>query len=110
MQPQPFESPTGSTGTNGTTGTTGKIATRLWVAARTEFATRGYHGARVQGIARRAGCNVALLYRHWASKRGLYVEILRSILVANARQVVGVLAEGTGPRSVVNAYLETRLA
>jgi AcrR family transcriptional regulator len=107
MQPEPLESPAGTTGT---TGTTGKIATRLWAAARTEFAARGYHGARVQGIARRAGCNVALLYRHWASKRALYVEILRSIWVGNSKQVVGALAEGSGPRSVVNAYLEARLA
>ena len=30
---------------------------------------------------KRAGCNVALLYRHWASKRALYVEILKSIWI-----------------------------
>ena len=64
----------------------GRIASRLWVAARTEFSSRGYHGARVQGIAKRAGCNVALLYRHWASKRALYVEILKSIWVEGARK------------------------
>jgi TetR/AcrR family transcriptional regulator len=101
MQTEPIESPAPSTG---------RIATRLWNAARTEFAARGYHGARVQGIARRAGCNVALLYRHWASKRALYVEILKSIWVGNAEQVVSALSEGAGARSVVNAYLETRLA
>jgi TetR/AcrR family transcriptional regulator len=101
MQPQPLETPTG---------TTGKIASRLWSAARTEFAARGYHGARVQGIARRAGCNVALLYRHWASKRALYVEILRSIWIGNAEQVVSRLADAAGARGVVNAYLDTRLA
>ena len=62
-----------------TLGVKPSIAERLWDAARTEFSLRGYHGARVQGIARRAGCNVALLYRHWASKSALYSEVLRSI-------------------------------
>ena len=55
------------------------IAERLWVASRTEFSRCGYHGARVQSIARRAGCNVALLYRHWSSKKALYLEVLRSV-------------------------------
>ncbi len=43
------------------------IAERLWQSARVEFSRRGYHGARVQGIARGAACNVALIYRHWTS-------------------------------------------
>src|SRR5512137_1144904 len=104
MQTEPIQ------GSPAPSATTGKIASRLWAAARTEFALRGYHGARVQGIARRAGCNVALLYRHWASKRALYLEILRSVWVGSAQQVVGALAEGSGPRTVVRAYLDTRLA
>jgi AcrR family transcriptional regulator len=87
----------------------GRIASRLWIAARTEFASRGYHGARVQGIAKRAGCNVALLYRHWASKRALYVEILKSIWQEGSREI-GVMLETTGgARGVVAAYLETRM-
>ena len=86
------------------------IATRLWVAARTEFSTRGYHGARVQGIARRAGCNVALLYRHWASKRALYLDILKSIWLGNMKQISELLGESGGAAEIVSAYLETRLA
>ena len=57
------------------------IAERIWEAARAEFSKRGYHGARVQGIARGASCNVALMYRHWASKRALYVDILRAVWI-----------------------------
>ncbi|HVP69442.1 MAG TPA: TetR family transcriptional regulator [Anaeromyxobacteraceae bacterium] len=86
------------------------IAARLWAAARTEFSTRGYHGARVQGIARRAGCNVALLYRHWASKRALYLDILKATWLGNLRQVAAMLGESGGAVGVVGAYLETRLA
>ena len=73
----------------------GRIASRLWAAARTEFSSRGYHGARVQGIAKRAGCNVALLYRHWASKRALYVEILKSIWLEGAKEIAAQI-ETTG--------------
>lgn len=83
------------------------IAERLWEAARIEFSQRGYHGARVQGIARRAGCNVALLYRHWTSKKALYLDILRTVWQAQAREILGLLDKaGSGPQAVVTAYLD----
>lgn len=82
------------------------IAERLWQAARTEFSQRGYHGARVQGIARRAGCNVALLYRHWASKEALYVDILRTVWISQAQEIAAMLQQGGGAPAVVTAYLE----
>jgi len=82
------------------------IAERLWEAARAEFSRRGYHGARVQGIARGAGCNVALLYRHWSSKKALYLDILRTVWQAQAREIVALLEQGTGPAVVVSAYVE----
>lgn len=85
------------------------IAARLWDAARIEFSQRGYHGARVQGIARRAGCNVALLYRHWASKKALYVDLLRSTWQAQGREVAALLESGAGARAVVSAYLDAML-
>jgi AcrR family transcriptional regulator len=85
------------------------IAERLWEAARTEFSQRGYHGARVQGIARRAGCNVALLYRHWASKKALYVDILRNVWQGQAKQVVSLLDRDQGAPAVVGAYLDALL-
>ena len=85
------------------------IAERLWEAARLEFSQRGYHGARVQGIARRAGCNVALLYRHWASKKALYLDILRTIWLAQTRDFIALLERGGGAPGVVSAYLEALL-
>ena len=87
----------------------GRIASRLWAAARTEFSSRGYHGARVQGIAKRAGCNVALLYRHWASKRALYVEILKSIWTEGAQEIAAQIETSGGAHGIVSAYLETRM-
>ncbi len=87
------------------------IAERIWDAARTEFSKRGYHGARVQGIARGASCNVALMYRHWASKRALYLDILRSVWVGAASEVVRVLEGGpAAPSAVVGAYLDAMMS
>ena len=45
-------------------------------AARQEFADHGYHGARVDRIARRAGVNKQLIYYYYGSKRGLYEHTL----------------------------------
>src|SRR5512142_2504813 len=85
------------------------IATRLWAAARAEFSVRGYHGARVQGIARRAGCNVALLYRHWASKKALYLDVLRNVWQGISHEVVALMEQGRGAPAVVGAYLDAHL-
>jgi AcrR family transcriptional regulator len=82
------------------------IAERLWEAARIEFSQRGYHGARVQGIARRAGCNVALLYRHWSSKKALYLDVLKTVWQVHAREIVSLLERGKGAPAVVSAYLD----
>jgi AcrR family transcriptional regulator len=86
------------------------IAERLWEASRVEFSLRGYHGARVQGIARRAGCNVALLYRHWASKKALYLDVLRTIWQSTGDEIAQLMEQGPGGAAgVVNAYLDAML-
>ena len=85
------------------------IAERLWDASRVEFSMRGYHGARVQGIARRAGCNVALLYRHWSSKKALYLDVLRSVWQGILREVVVLMEDGGGAAGVVGAYLDAHM-
>jgi len=87
------------------------VAERIWASARSEFSKRGYHGARVQGIARGAACNVALMYRHWASKRALYVDILRSVWIASASEIARLLEDGrSGPDAVVVAYVDAMMA
>jgi TetR/AcrR family transcriptional regulator len=86
------------------------IAGRIWDAARTEFSKRGYHGARVQGIARGAACNVALIYRHWASKRALYLDILRSVWLGAANEIARLVEDGRGgSAAVVGAYLDAMM-
>jgi TetR/AcrR family transcriptional regulator len=86
------------------------IAERIWEAARHEFSRRGYHGARVQGIARGAACNVALMYRHWPSKRALYLDILRAVWLASANEIARI-AEGDGvaPRQVVASLVDAMM-
>lgn len=48
-------------------------------AAALEFSERGYAGARVDRIARRARVNKAMLYYHFGSKQSLYRALLRRI-------------------------------
>lgn len=89
------------------------IAERIWDSARGEFSKRGYHGARVQGIARGAACNVALIYRHWASKRALYLDILRAVWVGAATEIAALVEGGEGgeggAEAVVGAYLDAMM-
>ena len=86
------------------------IAERIWDAARAEFSRRGYHGARVQGIARGAACNVALIYRHWSSKKALYLDILRSVWLGSAQEIADLMENGPGgAASIVGAYLDAMM-
>jgi TetR/AcrR family transcriptional regulator len=51
----------------------------LLAAARAAFAERGFDGARVDDIARRARLNKQLVYHYFGSKDGLYAAVLRSV-------------------------------
>ena len=48
-------------------------------AAREEFGRRGFDGARVDRIARRAGVNKQLLFYYYHSKRGLFHAVLGQV-------------------------------
>ena len=51
-------------------------ALRILVAAQDEFARRGFDGARVDRIARRAGVNKQLVFYYYHSKRRLFQAVL----------------------------------
>lgn len=53
-----------------------KRALRIIDAAREEYAQRGFDGARIEHIARRAGVNKQLLFYYYHSKRGLFQAVL----------------------------------
>ena len=57
---------------------------RLLRAAEEEFAERGYAGATVARIARRAGVTVPTLYLAWGSKRALLGAYMDSVLAGTS--------------------------
>ncbi len=68
-------------------------ALRIITAARDEFARRGFAGARVDQIARRAGVNKQLLFYYFLSKRGLF----HAVLTQAARELEEALAALAAP-------------
>jgi AcrR family transcriptional regulator len=50
---------------------------RILAAALKEFAAKGFSGARVDAIARRAAINKRMLYHYFGDKEGLFREVLR---------------------------------
>ena len=54
----------------------------IFQAAAHEFALRGYDAAGVDRIADKARVNKAMLYYHYGSKQGLYVEVLHDMFRA----------------------------
>ena len=64
---------------------------RILAAAADEFAERGFGGARVDRIARRARVNKAMLYYHFKSKRDLYRALLRRVFTL-ASERMGAIA------------------
>jgi TetR/AcrR family transcriptional regulator len=61
-------------------------------AAALEFSERGYAGARVDRIARRARVNKAMLYYHFGSKQSLYRALLRWIFSRAADRLLPIAA------------------
>src|SRR5258708_3128966 len=60
---------------------------RLMKAALTEFAAKGFAGARTDAIARTPGVDDPLIYYCFETKEGLYREVLRSKLAEEAHIV-----------------------
>src|SRR5271168_1412301 len=54
---------------------------KLLAAATVEFSDKGLKGARIAGIARRAGTNYQAIYHHFGSKEKLYAAVLESLYV-----------------------------
>jgi AcrR family transcriptional regulator len=60
---------------------------RILAAALHEFAARGFAGARVDSIARRARINKRMLYHYFDDKEGLFREVLRRKIAERAAWV-----------------------
>ena len=68
---------------------------RILAATALEFAERGFAGARVDRIARRANVNKAMLYYHFKSKDRLYKTLIRGMFTLAAERLQTV-ARSTG--------------
>ncbi len=104
----------------------GKPATasrhRLIEAAILAFAEKGYDGAGIREIARRARANSALVAYHFGGKEGLYREALRAIFTRRPSPVAGLkeppaldtpgarAAALAGLKAYIRAFLEELLA
>lgn len=67
----------------------------ILVAARDEFAKRGFDGARVERIARRARVNKQLVFYYYHSKRGLFQTVV-SHAARELEQALGQVAVAEG--------------
>lgn len=74
---------------------------RILEAAAAEFAERGFDGARVDEIAKRAGVNKALIYYYYKSK-----EELLALLFSEVRDAVFALMNSSAVRAVDFSSIE----
>ncbi len=79
---------------------------RILAAAAAEFAARGFAGARVDRIARRARVNKAMLYYHFGSKRAIYHELLRDTLHQAAERLRTVAASDLPPTVALDRAIQ----
>ncbi|MGI8713997.1 MAG: TetR/AcrR family transcriptional regulator [Solirubrobacteraceae bacterium] len=84
---------------------------RLLAAARELIEEGGYGAASVIAIAARAGVASGTLYRHFASKEELFVEVFRAVCSGEERAMRAAVAEADGELPSGSAqWLETVLA
>jgi TetR/AcrR family transcriptional regulator len=71
---------------------------RLFAAAASEFAARGFAGANVDRIAKAARVNKAMVYYHFKSKAALYQEIVGEMFNAVGERIRAVAASDATPQ------------
>jgi AcrR family transcriptional regulator len=75
-------------------------------AARHEFASRGFRGARTAAIASGAGCAEPTLYKHFPSKQALFAAVLRDATESMKEMVDALMAATGGPMAGMLAVAE----
>jgi AcrR family transcriptional regulator len=80
---------------------------RLMDTALEEFAARGFDGAKVDRIVRRAKVNKAMLYYHFPSKAALYLEILREQFGGLGQAVADAREPGLAPEVQLRRFIDT---
>jgi AcrR family transcriptional regulator len=77
---------------------------RILTAAAEVFAERGYEGAAVSDIARRAGFTTGAIYGRFRDKAELLLEVVRGVL--ESQQEAAVLAASAGPSGMSSRFAE----
>jgi AcrR family transcriptional regulator len=80
---------------------------RILTAAAKEFAERGYAGAGVDRIARRARVNKAMLYYHFGSKRDLYRTLLRQTFSSVATEFEAIAGDDCAAGDQIDRIVAT---
>jgi len=80
---------------------------RILAAAQAEFARKGYDGARVDAIVRRANVSKNLLYHHFRSKEDLYVRVLERTYETLRRRQGDVPLAGLDPIEAMRRLCES---
>jgi AcrR family transcriptional regulator len=78
---------------------------RLLTAAAEEFAARGFAGAGVDRIARRARLNKAMIYYHFADKSALYRAVLHDIFKAAGDRVSAIAQSRESPDAKLRGFI-----
>ncbi len=86
LEHEPWEAPTGR-------------AAEIMAAAEGVFSERGFEGASVAEIARRAGISEGAIYKHFESKRHLLLEVMRSFYEPGIAELERDLAGVRGTRN-----------
>lgn len=74
-------------------------------AAADLIAQRGFDGATIDAMARRAGVNKAMISYHFGGKQGLYTTLLGGILATVAGHLDAVMALTTPPEQRMTAFI-----
>ncbi len=84
----------------------GDTRTAIIAAAATEFAAHGFAGASVDAIAARSRFNKAMIYYHFTSKQGLYVEILRDVFRTVGRRTAAIAGSDLSPAAKIEGFID----
>lgn len=74
------------------------------------MAERGYDGASIQAIARRAGLAPGLVHYHFTSKQEILLEAVRELTRVAERRFEALARRAKTPRDRLRAFIDSRLA